>query len=186
VAKTHCPLIRAIRRGLVVLVLGIGGNLPSFSGEATELQALTAAFLYNFMQLTDWPTGSATTGVTLCAVQAGAYMLDIELLVGKNIKNSTLTIKHLIPGDSVHDCHLLFISANETPLRNQEWLKISENLPVLTVSDRAGFLDQGGMIELANDGRHLQFDINLDRAKRAGLKLSSHILQVARNVRGIE
>jgi hypothetical protein len=54
----------------------------------------------------------------------------------------------------------------------------------LTVGDERGFVDEGGMIALrVVDGR-VRFDVNVTAARRAGLRLSSQLLQLAMSVRG--
>ena len=55
--------------------------------------------------------------------------------------------------------------------------------PVLTVSDGKGFLRSGGVIEFyIQDGR-MRFIINLDALDRAGVRLSSRLLELAKTIR---
>ena len=86
-------------------------------------------------------------------------------------------------GDSPRECHLLFIPREEKPIRIREYLKNTENLPILSVSNLSSFLDMGGMIALVYDER-LRFEVNLEPVRRVGLKLSSKMLALARDVRG--
>jgi hypothetical protein len=53
----------------------------------------------------------------------------------------------------------------------------------LTVGDAAGFINQGGMVQLlmANDALH--FDVDLGAVHRARLGLSSQAMNLARRVR---
>jgi hypothetical protein len=55
--------------------------------------------------------------------------------------------------------------------------------PVLTVGDSPRFLDEGGIVQLVRVGNHLRFNINVAAARRAGLRLSSHLLGLAENLR---
>jgi len=55
---------------------------------------------------------------------------------------------------------------------------------VLTVGDGEGFIDEGGMIGLVRSGDRLQFDINQPALQRAGLRASSQLLKLARNLGG--
>jgi len=55
---------------------------------------------------------------------------------------------------------------------------------VLTVSDAAGFLDAGGMIQFLNENDRVRFAINTDATTRAKLKVSSKLLSLARPVGG--
>jgi hypothetical protein len=67
---------------------------------------------------------------------------------------------------------------------NREWLKNTENMPTLMVSSMSEFLEMGDMIILIDDGKRLQFEVNLERVKRVGFKLSAQLLKIAREVRG--
>ena len=68
--------------------------------------------------------------------------------------------------------------------RLPEVLAALENRSVLTVSDMMGFLRRGGMINFVIQEDTVRFDINLEAAQRAELKVSSQLLKVARAVKG--
>jgi len=79
--------------------------------------------------------------------------------------------------------HILIISASE-----KAWLPAMLSglgeASVLTVSDMEHFTERGGMISLRLVGQKVRFDINLDATERAGLKLSSQLLRLARAIYG--
>lgn len=164
----------------------IFANNPSTAAPSSEIQALTVAFLYNFLKLSEWPPEALSNELSLCAIQSSDYSINVDSLAGKEIQSATLKIKHLTQGDSADGCQLLYIPEDEKPIRVREWLKTMENKPVLTVSGITGFLDQGGMIELVSDGNHLQFEVNLDAVEQVGIKMSSKMLQIAQKVRGLK
>lgn len=161
-------------------------NAPSLAGPTSEIQALTVAFLFNFVKLSEWPPESISSELTLCAVQAGDYTIDIESLAGEEAQSHTIKIKHLMQGDSMEGCQLLYLPEDEKPIRIREWLNKLKNKPILSVSSAPGFIEQGGMIGLVSDGAHLQFEVNLEPVERAGIKLSSKMLQIALVVKGAE
>jgi hypothetical protein len=174
--------------GLNAIILAMGIGLSQHSSAAVapsdEIQALTVAYLYNFMKLSEWPAEVQIAEFTLCVTQEDDFAKELESLTGKEAQNHPLKIKRLVQGDDAEQCQLIFISSTEKPLRMQAWLNSLQNLPVLTVSDLDGFLDQGGMIALIYDGMRLQFEVNLERVEHTGIKLSSKMLQIAREVRG--
>ena len=63
-------------------------------------------------------------------------------------------------------------------------LRWVENQPILTVSDAEGFTRDGGAIALVRSDGRLQFDVNADALARAGLKPSSQMMRLARQVIG--
>ena len=54
--------------------------------------------------------------------------------------------------------------------------------PVLTVGERANFLEDGGNISLLVEGNKVRFEINLASAKQNALKISSKLLQLAKRI----
>ena len=53
---------------------------------------------------------------------------------------------------------------------------------LLTVSDSANFLHEGGIIALFAEGNRLRFRISLGNARHANLRISSSLLQLASSV----
>jgi len=58
------------------------------------------------------------------------------------------------------------------------------DLPVLTVGEGSTFVKHGGAIGFFLDNNRVRFDISQLALQRAGLKASSKLLRVARNVEG--
>jgi len=54
---------------------------------------------------------------------------------------------------------------------------------MLTVGEGDDFPAAGGVIGLVIEDNKVRFDVNLEAAERAGLKISSKLLKLARNVR---
>ncbi|MCK5905932.1 MAG: YfiR family protein, partial [Gammaproteobacteria bacterium] len=64
----------------------------------------------------------------------------------------------------------------------QHILAVLRNRPILTISDIDGFSQKGGMITLININERIHFEINPVAFKRAGLKVSSKLIELARLV----
>ena len=80
---------------------------------------------------------------------------------------------------------MLFIPAVEWA-QQAKLLTSVEALPILTIGDGENFIRDGGMIQLVKVEGHIRFEINLDAAKSAGLKISSKLLQLAERVHSTE
>jgi hypothetical protein len=73
---------------------------------------------------------------------------------------------------------MLFLSRDEA--RNQAAiLKSLRGTPVLTVGETDNFLSDGGMIRFHLEENRIRFDIDLDAAESAHLKISSRLLLLA-------
>ncbi len=76
-------------------------------------------------------------------------------------------------------CHVVFAGGADKDLS-----KVLAGLGpgVLTVGESANFLREGGMISFILENRRVRFDINQSAATKAGLRISSKLLSVARSV----
>jgi YfiR/HmsC-like len=151
---------------------------------ATTEQTLTVAFLYNFLKFAEWPVGAIADEITLCVADSAPFGEELDAISGRLAQNKKVLIKRIELGESPRECQLLFLPREEKPVRIREWLNSAANTPTLMVSNTKDFLDIGGMIVLIDDGSRLQFEVNLERVKPTGLKLSAQLLRIARNVRG--
>jgi len=167
------------------LISGLPNGLLT-AAALTEYE-VKAGFLYHFGWFVEWPgttdQGRApafTIGV-LGAPPFGGVLDDI--MRGKSIGERPVVIQYYQRVEEAVSSHILFISASE-----EKWLPaiLSElgEASVLTVSDMEGFTERGGMISLRLVGQKVRFDINMDAAERAGLKLSSQLLRLARVIYG--
>ena len=104
---------------------------------------------------------------------------------GKTIRERPVVIKYYQRVEEAVSSHVLFISASEEA-RLPAILAVLEETPVLTVSDLERFTERGGMIALRLVDRKVHFDINMDATERAGLKLSSQLLRLAKVVHGAQ
>jgi YfiR/HmsC-like len=168
----------------LVLAITVAGTNAAFANPVTSEQALTVAFLYNFLKFAEWPTGSITGEITLCVADSSPFGEELDAISGRLAQNKKVRIKRIELGENPRECQLLFLPREEKPVRIREWLNNSANMPTLMVSNMKEFLDMGGMIVLVDDGSRLQFEVNLERVKPAGLKLSAQLLKIARAVKG--
>jgi YfiR/HmsC-like len=168
----------------LVLAMAIATINTSSAAPATSEQALTVAFLYNFLKFAEWPEGVGSGELTLCVTDSAPFGAELDAISGRLAQNKTVRIKRIELGESPRECQLLFLPQEEKPVRIREWLKTTANTPTLMVSNMGEFLDMGGMIVLIDDGNRLRFEVNLERVKSAGLKLSAQLLEIARDVRG--
>jgi hypothetical protein len=173
-------------------VLFAGAFLAAGSGMALEQSTVDeyhvkAAFLFHFAQLVEWPADSPNEGgnsLLVCTLGDDPFHGELENTVaGKQIGPRILRIRHLRPPQDARSCNVLFISNSEGN-RIPSLLESLRNAPVLTVGDADGFLGAGGMIRLFLEGNKVRFEISRQAAETAGLRISSQLLFLAKNVVG--
>ena len=168
---------------LTALLIALSTVLPSgYSfGEVASEGQLKAAYLINFLKYIEWPTAKST--VTICLFGRDSLSPYLAPYEGRAIAGKELRIRRVSSPDQLTDCQELFIPDTEEA-RFGAILRWTDKQPILTVSD-SEFLarDDGGISLIRQEGR-LQFDINTDAMGRAGLKPSSQMMRLARQVIG--
>ena len=150
--------------------------------QVSEYRVKTA-FLYNFSRFVTWPEATLQDHpeFTLCVIGTDPFGTQLDSLTGKTVQDNTLVVRRLSSLAMVDDCQLVYIGEN-TELT--EVLLLLGEQPVLTVSDVAGFIEQGGIIQFMLIQNKVRFRINVAAANTAGLSVSSKLLSLAISVTG--
>jgi hypothetical protein len=145
-----------------------------------------AAFLYHFAHLVDWPAPADPAEPFVIAVVGEdpfGTTLD-EVLAGKAVRTQPVRIQRLAGSAQLEGTrpNILFVGRGDDE-HVRRVLAAVAGQPVLTVGESARFAERGGMIgfRVTDEGR-VAFDINLQRAQLAGLRLRSQLLKLARIV----
>jgi hypothetical protein len=145
-----------------------------------------AAFLFNFTKFVEWPPMAFTaehSPLKICVLGENPFGKTLRLLTEEEATGRRLSLIHLDKLNNLEACHVLYISRSERD-RLPQVLAALHSAPVLTVGDTPGFIDQGGMINFIREGSKVRFDVNQETAERAGLKISSRLLALAKHVKG--
>ncbi len=167
--------------GVVLLLLsGTRAQSPT----AGEYQ-VKAAFLYNFAKFIAWPPSSfsdASAPLRICVLGQDPFGQELrDITSDKNINGRRLQVDQVADLGLARTCHILFVASSE----KAQLKRIFESLQgtdAVTVGDSKGFIDQGGMINFVLENNRVQFEVNHKAAERAGLKISSKLLNVAKHV----
>lgn len=163
---------------LAAIMLVVRAGLDA---QAVTQPALRAAFLYNFAKFTEWPPDNYAAGpLTLCVLDDSAVEGALSELVGNStINGRTVIISRNASGSRLRACHVLYVG-EANAARAAEILDELLGAPVLTVSTGDDFIRLGGIVGLFVEEGRMRFAINADAAQRAGVRLSSRLLQLAR------
>ncbi|MBZ0157520.1 MAG: YfiR family protein [Alphaproteobacteria bacterium] len=143
-----------------------------------------AAFLYNFLKFTEWPPAAFppdSTSLTLCFLGENPFGENLDDLKSKSVGGKRLAVRYLLSAPNAKGCHLLFIAASEKGNLAQT-LEALRGLPLLTIGDSEGFAQKGVMINMYIEEERVRFEVNLKTVKKAGLRLDSRLLKLARIV----
>jgi hypothetical protein len=159
----------------------IGFSVPAQESVVPPLEyQVKAAFLLNFTRFIDWPPDSFATPEApfkICIAGEDPFGSAIDQIVeGETVRDRKLVVHRLKRG-AAEDCNVMFVAGSQT-----DEPPPSKRNGMLMVGESAGFLRDGGMIAFVLQDRRVRFDINPRAAQNAGLRISSKLLSVARNV----
>jgi len=176
---------------LAVIVLGC--LLAAWPARIVAEDAVTvankvkAAMLLKFTKYVEWPASSfpsRESPFVLGIIGKDPVVSEIEAsLAGKPIEGRPLVVRQFSDASEARGCHMIFICLSERK-RLPRALENLKGQTVLTVSDAEGFIEEGGMIHLRKEGVTIKFDINQTAVEKAGLKVSSKLLQLGRPGKG--
>jgi hypothetical protein len=174
------PMLRVSRLTLLVSLMVAG---PALAADRSEHEVM-AAYLYNFAKFVQWPPPSSEQPVDICVLGVSPFGGELDrALDGKQVNGRPLSARLARNLDEASRCEIVFIASSERG-RLDEVLAHFSGRPVLTVSDISTFAERGGMIGLRMDNKRVRFDVNMQAARGADLKLSSQLLKVAKQVIG--
>ena len=127
-----------------------------------------------------------STSIKLCIIGTDPFGKEIDRLKDKTTKGRSFTIiriKKLPDSEQLGLCHIAFIGSSENG-NVRKILKLLNNASTLTIADSPGMGKKGVIINFYMKRNKVRFEINLGAAKRAGLKISSRLLRLARIVEG--
>jgi hypothetical protein len=145
---------------------------------------IKAAYLYNFIALTEWPARafpSPDAPLRVCIVGDDPFGSILERTVhGEVVNGRRMVIERFPPLERAAQCHVVFLSRRTAPRPVLDTLAAS---PVLTIGESEAVAQAGGTIVfVAEDGR-IRFEVNRSAATRRGLTFNARLLEVAREVR---
>lgn len=186
---------------LALFVAPFVSKVRADSTTSREYQ-VKAAFLYNFTMFIDWPKEKIADGnepIVIGIIGNDPFDDAFEPVKNKKVKRKDVVIKRF-KGleelkksggkdgaqqhpqiEALEKCHVLFICSSEKK-RLGEIIDLVQDHNVLTVSDIEDFLEAGGIINFVMEEKKVNFEINNISAEKAGLKISSKLLRLAKRV----
>ena len=141
-----------------------------------------AAFLLNFTKFVDWPEDQfpdADTPLTICIAGEDPFGSALDEVVAGEVVNGRKVVIERLKEQLADRCPVLFVNK----IGKEATKIVSAAGPgVLTIGEGKNFVDDGGIIGFVVENRRVRFDINQKAAQRAGLRISSRLLSVARSV----
>jgi hypothetical protein len=163
-------MVRTLSLLAIVTGLWLAAGMCRAQVDGTDLKAV---YIFNFAMFTTWPDASANAKAPLvvCASPDNPLWPGLHALSGKPVNGRPWTVTELAHPKAPHCDIAVLARTAERPALPATGL--------LVVRDGAG---SKAAITLVEDDEHIRFDIDTQEAARNGLRFSSHLLRLARNV----
>lgn len=174
------------RRFLLAAAVLLSAQAVGAQGSRFKEAEVKAVFLLNFAKFVEWPPEAfagpqAPIVIGVLGADPFGEILD-RTIAAESVNGRPVAVKRFESIADLEPCHVLYISSSEKA-RLPEILAQLETAKVLTVGDMKRFARRGGAINFVSEQNKIRFEINKKAADRAGLKISSQLLKLARMVR---
>jgi hypothetical protein len=154
--------------------------------DSVDEYKLKSAMLYNLTHFVEWPDSAypdRQAPIVLCVLGQDPLANSLFSAVPTETNNGRpVLIRRIQSEREVPGCHILYISSSERKTAAHIFSTLNGS-NTLTVGEMTQFAAHGGMIQFSMEDQHVHFDINLEAAYRARLKISSKLLALAQIVK---
>lgn len=167
-------------------ILGLMPRLALGQRDSAGEYELKAAMLYNLTRFVEWPSSAysdAQAPTVLCILGQDPFGDSLSSIAARAVAGGrTVEIRHIQNDKGIRGCHVVYISSSERKSIVQT-LAALKGSSVLTVGEMTQFAGRGGMVQFSLEEKQVHFEINLEAASEANLKISSRLLILARIVK---
>jgi hypothetical protein len=151
--------------------------------EPSREYQVKAAFIYNFVQFVKWPKNafSSDSDPITIGVVGGNPFGDalVRAVSGKVVGGRALVVRYFSDAHDLEACQVLFVNSSDEALMQAIHDKLKDKT-MLSIGETDEFLSHGGIIRFYDQDNKVRFEINVDAAEAARLKISSKLLRLAK------
>lgn len=171
--------------GAAILCWGSYSALAQDEKSEAEKQ-VRAQFVYNFANFVEWPEDAfdqTNAPIKICLFGDVFFAPYLYSYNGSLIGDRPLSVSKADTMDEIRaGCHILYVGNDERVRLPTFWKEI-RYIYVLSIGERQGFADKGGIVNILRTRDRVQFDVNIENALVNGLFLDSDLLALARVIK---
>jgi hypothetical protein len=154
-------------------------------GQPVDAGQMKGVFVVNFRGFVDWPSATvAPAPAPLVVAVLGDRMLIENLreyAATQSVSGHSIEVRAVERPEDARGAHVLYIGASESA-NLAAIVKLAETSALLTVGDTDGYARAGVILNLYTIDSRVRIEANPAAANRTGLRLSAHLLRIARIV----
>lgn len=156
------------------------------------LECVKASFILDIVRFVTWPAESFNqhpNRLLLCMRKSGISGQMLKAFQGETVGGNQVDINQIDSFADTRSCNVLYIANDEFEKYTDETL-VDLNQPLLTILDVTQMeLTQSAksntLVTLVRKGSRIGFEINLDKTRHSGLRMSSELLKLATIIDGV-
>jgi hypothetical protein len=145
--------------------------------------AVHANIIYHFTKYIEWPE-SRRSGDFIIGIIGESPLTDElkKTIANKTARNQKIVVKRISTSQSLNDCHIIFISAEESGSLKKIAAKTA-GMSVLLVTEDEGMAQGGSCINFVIVADRLKLEINKNNIDKHSLSIASELLQLGKIVK---
>jgi YfiR/HmsC-like len=152
-------------------------------GDKDTTAILQANYLYNIAKLVEWKDADMRNGNFIIGVIGGTnlYQELIKQYSTRTIGKQPIEVRKLPRTAEVERCHMLFVGRSDLALM-PEIFKRMQGRPTLVVTEYAGALEDGAIVNFVRVDNLLKYELSLVNAQKHGLVVGLTLKNLAHRV----
>jgi hypothetical protein len=177
------------RQGIFLLLLSVLFFFQTAEASGDQIMGpeydVKIGFIYNFANFVTWPAAAfekEADTLNFCFASdqpSGEVFFKLD---GKTIKGRKIKVAAYPDITCLEKSHIMFFPT-QNKMFIQHILDLVKGKRVLTIGEVEGFTHMGGIINFFVENNRLRFKVNIDAARREGLKMSAQLLNSAQIVK---
>jgi hypothetical protein len=163
-----------------ILILFI---MPEMQAQQEIDYAVHANIIYRCTKYIDWPEYKKSGDFVIGIVGDSPLYDELKsFTANKTVGNQKIVIKKFSSSENSYNCHILFISEDESGSL-KKIVTETEGTATLLISESDGLAKKGSCINFIVVDEHLKLEINKNNIEHRNLSIASELLALGRNVK---
>ncbi|MEO6721957.1 MAG: YfiR family protein [Ferruginibacter sp.] len=161
-----------------LLILFFLVAITRLSAQVNQDYALHANIIYRFTKYIDWPNSKKTGDFIIGIVGDSPLTDELKNFVNnKTVGRQKIVIKKYSAAADVFNCHMLFITDDESNSLKKIVAKTA-GTSVLLISESEGCAKKGSCINFIIADEHLKLEINKNNIEARNMNIATELLQL--------
>ena len=165
-------------KGIILLIVLLVFSFMDAISQHTMDYSVHANIIYHFTKYIDWPK-NRKSGDFIIGVIGETPLFDElkKITASKKALNQKIVIRHFSPSQTTYDCHILFLSEEESGSLKKIASRTESNA-VLLVCEEEGTASRGACISFKVVSERLKLEINKNNIDQRNLNIASELLHL--------